>query len=162
MYFPDDFSGVCQPVLDLQDPERLRDAADARLLFIDDQSVFLGNAPETIQELLQEVSALMNSMKIVGVTAVTLHTFDYLRIVVYPVWVNDPDVLRRLGADVHALPQHLLTGEQSRIDAEIHHRVDFSLIEFRNLLIREAGDVQLESLQDLPEQLLGCQDLIRL
>ena len=104
----------------------------------------------------------MNSMKVVGVTAVTLHTFDYLRIVVYPVWVNDPDVLRRLGADVHALPQHLLAGEQSRIDADIHHRVDFSLIEFRNLLIREAGDVQLESLQDLPEQLLGCQDLIRL
>jgi hypothetical protein len=108
--FPDDLAAVRQPVLDFKDPKWLVDRTDARLLFIDDQVVFFGNFPEAFQKFLQECSARMNCVKVVGVSTVSLHALDNLGIVVKPIRIDDPDVLRRLGADVAALPQPLLTG----------------------------------------------------
>ena len=108
--FPDDLATVRQPVLDFEDPERLVDRTDARLLFVDDQVVFFGNFPEAFQKFLQKCPARMNCMNVIGISTVSFHALDDLGIVVEPVWVNDPDVLRRLGADVTALPQLLLTG----------------------------------------------------
>ena len=104
----------------------------------------------------------MDRVEVVGVSAVALHTPDDLGIVVEPVWVDDPDVLRRLGADVAALPQHLLPGQQLRIHADVHHRVDLGVHHLLDLLIREAGDVQLEGPQDLPHEPLGHCDLVGL
>ena len=91
--FPDDLAAVRQPVLDFKDPEWLVDRTDARLLFIDDQVVFFGNFPEAFQKLLQECSARMNCVKVIGVSTVSLHALDNLGIIVKPIWIDDSDIL---------------------------------------------------------------------
>lgn len=96
--------------MDLEDPEGLPDRTDPSLLLIDDQAVLVSDLSDAFQQFDQELSALVYCMKVVSVASVFLHASDDLHIVVYSVWIDDPDVLRRLGADVNTLPQHFLTG----------------------------------------------------
>ena len=87
---------------------------------------------------------------------------DDLGVVVYPVWVDDADILGRLRAYVHALPQHLLAGQQLRIHAEVEHRVDLAGHHGLDLLIGEAGNVQLEGLEQQARQHLRDQQRLRI
>ena len=87
---------------------------------------------------------------------------DDLGIVVHPVRVDDADVLGRLRAYVHALPEHLLAGQQLRIHAAVEHRVDLAGHHGRDLLIGEAGDVLLEGLEDQARQHLRDQQRLRI
>lgn len=87
---------------------------------------------------------------------------DDLGIVVHPVRVDDADVLGRLRAYVHALPEHLLAGQQLRIHAAVEHRVDLAGHHGRDLLVGEAGDVLLEGLEDQARQHLRDQQRLRI
>ena len=108
---------------------------DPGLLFVDDQAIRCSLLPEAFQHIQQELLGVCDDVEVVGVAAIVADAPDDLGVVVHPVGVDDADVLGRLRAYVHALPEHLLAGQQLRIHAAVEHRVDLAGHHGRDLLV---------------------------
>ena len=92
-------------------------------------------------------------MRVVRISAKEPAAHNNADVIVDPVWMDDPDVLGDLVPYVHALFQHLFTGQLFWSCEAVHHRVDFTVIHLHDLFIREARDVHLEGPEDVLDQL---------
>ena len=129
-------------------PELRGQFHDPGFLAVNYQPILFRLLLQTVQKFQQLLPGPGDCVGVIGITAVSFDRLDDLGIIVQPVGVDDADVLRRLGADVHTLPEHFLAGQERWIHAVVQHRVDFSGHHRLDLLVSEARDVLLEGLED--------------
>ncbi len=153
MDLPDHAPRVSQRVADLQVAVKAGQFADPRLFLVDNDAVFFSDLLHALQHGQKKIFAVADDVRVVGISAKKFAAHHDRDVVVYPVWMNDPDALRDLVPYVHALFQHLFTGQLFWSCEAVHHRVDFTVIHLHDLFIREARDVHLEGPEDVLDQL---------
>lgn len=143
-------------------PELRGQFHDPGFLAVNYQPILFRLLLQTVQKFQQLLPGPGDCVGVIGITAVSFDRLDDLGIIVQPVGVDDADVLRRLGADVHTLPEHFLAGQERWIHAVVQHRVDFSGHHRLDLLVSEARDVLLEGLEDERQQHLSDGQRLRI
>jgi hypothetical protein len=99
---PDHAPRVSQRVADLQVAVKAGQLADPRLFLVDNDAVFFSDLPHALQHGQKKFFAVADDVRVVGISAEELAAHHDRDVVVYPVRMNDPDVLRDLVADVNA------------------------------------------------------------
>ena len=91
-------------------PELRGQFHDPGLFAVNYQPILFRLLFQTVQKFQQFLPGPGDCVGVIGITAVSFDRLDDLGIIVQPVGVDDADVLRRLGADVHTLPEQFIAG----------------------------------------------------